>query len=64
MILTTGEREALQLIKDTQRTVSTLTIRDIQKALGYKSPNSAYQLVNSLEQKGVIRREGRGIHLA
>ncbi len=58
--LTEREQTAYDLILESQRMMADITLRDIQKAMGYASPASPHQLITSLERKGYVRRATHG----
>ena len=58
--LSQREQTAYDLILESQRVMADITLRDIQEAMGYASPASPHQLVESLERKGYVRRATYG----
>ena len=58
--LTPREKEAYLLIVDSQRTVASITTRDLGQKMGYAGPRAPWELVKSLEKKGLVRRVKRG----
>ncbi len=58
--LTEREQTAYDLIYKSQRLLADITLRDIQEKMGYASPHSPHQLVESLERKGWVRRNTHG----
>ena len=58
--LTEREQTAYDLIYKSQRLLADITLRDIQEKMGYASPHSPHQLVESLERKGWVRRVTHG----
>ena len=58
--LTDREQTAYDLICASVRPLADITLRDIQEEMGYASPHSPHQLVESLERKGWVRRNTHG----
>ncbi len=58
--LTEREQTAYDLICESVRPLADITLRDIQEEMGYASPHSPHQLVESLERKGWVRRNTHG----
>lgn len=57
--LTERQSQIVRFIRDFQlRYKTSPTVRDICKAFGYRSTNSAAQMLDSLEKKGIITRDG------
>lgn len=59
--LTDQEAKALDIIRDSRRLVATITVRELASAMGYASVSSPQLLIESLEAKGRISRDKRGI---
>lgn len=59
--LTDNESEALRIIRENCRLVSTITVRELAEALGYSGVGTAQSLIVALEEKGHISRERRGV---
>ena len=59
--LSDKEREALETIKRARRLVATITVRELGSELGYESVSGPQRLIESLEDKGLISRDKRGI---
>lgn len=60
--LTELERKALSLLSKSARTVSIITVREIQTELGYASTSSPHRALAELARKGKIRLVKRGVY--
>lgn len=58
--LTPREKEAYYLIVDSQKMIASITTRDLGQKMGYAGPRAPWELVKSLEKKGLVRRHARG----
>ncbi len=58
--LTAKERLALRHVRNTLAHGGTPSVRDVQDALGYQSPNAAAYVLKKLEAAGYLRRRSDG----
>ena len=59
--LSVTESRALEVIRSSVRPVATITVRELAAELGYSSVSMPQRLIETLERKGRISRDKRGV---